>query len=443
VPQLPVGTYRVLLDNNQATLEVRPEAAEPVELTGLTPHTPRSPALIAVVVAAVILIVVLLRSSRFLLALVLAVATVVTSSVLVPSPTRPNGTWETCLSIMEGTPRERDLARRNCKVRTLLEMLGPRAENREEVESFLENNTDSICHEVAHLAGFYFSRVTPDPATASRAMMKGCNDGMAHGVLEALSLFNDDDEFLRVTNDMCAGFSDLQMQRTCAHGLGHATVWRTNGNLESAAEICMRTTDTRTYGMTFMFGRPTLPLTDGTFSSQAECISAATMEWADRWEFERREGATRTLIPELEEPMDACIREGLPETFYVGCYLGTSYRNRDTVEAAKRCNFVAPYPVSCFAALGDNLSLFTEANLGRELSPAIVVEFSSACLLANDRDAAEACSAAVAYRHMLDIKDVGYMTDLCADFDTILLQDCMRGTALARDVLLSRGYPVG
>lgn len=232
------------------------------------------------------------------------------------------------------------------------------------------------------------------------------------------------------------------MRRTCSHGLGHAMLWRTNGDLAKASDLCLRTVDLREGGQTEAFARKVLPVTDDVFSHRDECLSAAVMEWSDRWEFERRVGRPGSLIPELEEPMDVCLREGLTEIFYVGCYLGTNYRTRDAGEAARRCNETAAYPVSCFATIGDNLVLFTEANLGEELTEVRALAHAGACSLAEDPRASDACAAALSHRYLLNTRDGTKGESLCANVEPGLRDGCRRGLWIAADTLRGRGLEI-
>lgn len=440
LPQLPVGTFTVEIGAERATLRITPEAGTPIELDELGGRV--VPLLLSTAVLLLVLALMLrIRGrSRFLTLLLLPL---VALPLVYDDPGRQEvSSWESCAAYLTADPRETELLRRNCKVRFLLDMLGENGSGAAEVEAYMRQATDPVCHEVAHLVGFYFSRTTTDPLVASRALLPGCDDGMAHGVLEALSLFNDDEAFLAVTAELCDRFPGGAMRRTCSHGLGHAMLWRTNGDLLKAHELCLRTADLREGGQTEAFARKVLPVTDDVFSHRDECFSAAVMEWSDRWEFERRVGRPSSLLPALAEPMDICLREGLTEIFYVGCYLGTNYRTRDAAAAARRCNESAEYPVSCFAAIGDNLVLFTEANLGVELTELRALGHASACSLAVDPGAADACAAALAHRYLLNIRDGAKGESLCAKFEPGLSDGCRRGLLLAADTLRGRGFQI-
>ena len=437
LPQLPVGTFTVETGAGTASLIIAPEAGTPVELDHGGGRV--IPLLLSIAILLLLLAVVLrLRRRGRLLALLLLPLLVI--PVLYEGGEQQDvSSWESCAAYLTQNPRETELLRRNCKVRFLLGLLGENGSGAPQVEAYMRQATDPVCHEVAHLVGFYFSRTNPDPLVASKALLPGCDDGMAHGTLEALSLFNNDAEFLTITAELCDRFPGGAMRRTCSHGLGHAMLWRTNGDLIKAHDLCLRTEDLREGGQTEAFARKVLPVTDGEFSHRDECLSASVMEWADRWEFERRIGRPGSLLPELEEPMDVCLTEGLTEIFYVGCYLGTNYRTRDAGKAAARCNDFVTYPISCFAALGDNLVLFTEANLGVELTEMRALGHADACALADDLLASAACAAALSHRYILNTRDMYKGESLCSIMGPGLRDGCRRGLAIASDTLRDRG----
>ena len=438
LPQLPVGTYTLETSAGDAVLRITPEAGTPIELD--QDRTGRAvPFLLsaAVLLLAVALFLRVRHRARFAALLLLPAGLL---PLVYEADTGDDvSSWESCAAYFTPDARETELLRRNCKVRFLLGMLGEDGSGAPKVEAYMRQAADPVCHEVAHLVGFYFSRTSPDPEVALKALLPGCDDGMAHGVLEALSLFHDDEGFLDVTDRLCGRYPVGVMRRTCSHGLGHAMLWRTNGNLDLARDLCMRTEDLREDGQTEAFARKVLPVTDEMFSHRDECFSAAVMEWADRWEFERRVGRPGSLLPELEEPMDVCLEEGRTEIFYIGCYLGTNYRTRDAAAAADRCNDIAAYPVSCFAVVGDNLVLFLEANLGAELTEMRALGHARACSRADSDEASTACAAALAHRYLLNIRDLGKGESLCAKVETRLADGCGAGLRIAAETLRGRG----
>lgn len=440
LPQLPVGTFTVAIGAGTATLRVTPEAGAPVELDRRGGRV--VPLLLSTAVLLLVLAMVLRVRGRSRLFALLLLPVAALPMLYGDSEAKTVASWESCAAYLTPEPRETELLRRNCKVRFLLEMLRDDGSGSAHVEKYMRQATDPACHEVAHLVGFYFSRTNPDPLVASKALLPGCDDGMAHGVLEALALFNDDEQFLATTAELCGQLPGGAMRRTCSHGLGHAMLWRTNGDLAKSRELCLRTEDLRESGQTEAFARKVLPVTNEVFSHRDECFSAAIMEWADRWEFERRTGRTGAFLHATEEPMDVCLPEGLTELFYVGCYLGTNYRTRNASEAAYRCNEYSKYPVSCFAVIGDNLVLFLEANLGTELTEIRALEHARICARADDPLAGGACAAALSHRYILNTRDMSSGNRLCAKLGSGLRTDCRRGLEIAASTLRGRGFDI-
>ncbi len=436
VPQLPVGSYRVDGSAGSMSFRIDPESGEPVEISGLDSRTgsgfPWWVPLLALPGIA------LLRRRRAALLLALPVLLLAGAlSLTRPDPSR-SLTWQECDLLGASGGREQELLRRDCKVRYLLTTLGPDASGNREVATFMTTVTDQGCHEVAHLAGYYFSRINPDVDVARRAMLLGCNDGFAHGVLEALAVFTSDTGFVETTNEICESFEDQAYRRTCAHGVGHAMLWRTGGDLMETWDLCGTIRDERSDDMDVLFNR--FKLTDTRYSSRAECKSASIMEWSDRWRFEQFAGTSTVLSPVLEEPMDICIPgpgsvDLDEEMFQVGCYLGTNFRTRNPEKAAARCNEVAPYPVSCFAALGDNLAQFAPYGIGEREYFELARTIGQACTTAIEEAASFACARHLSYRFRVSVRSGSESAKLCSVLPARLGPGCVDGQRFAEDVL--------
>jgi hypothetical protein len=438
LPQLPVGSFLVTAPGFSAELRILPETGVPVELTGMSAGGRPIPGavLVALGTAGLLLGVLLRRRGRLVL---LGVVPILAAGGLAVLPAKPATglSWDGCSAYTSSVLREQEVLRRDCRVRVILDMLGVDGSGRDDVTAMLATNTDQTCHEVAHLAGFYFSRLTSDLDVASKGLILGCNDGMVHGVLEAVGMFSSDEEFVARSTGLCLDAGSERVRKTCAHGVGHASLWRTVGNLDSAWELCSNLDPGPDTRVEVLFNR--FRLTDTRYSAQVECRSAAVMEWADRWEFERIAGSTSVLVPALDEPMDICARYENEESFQVGCYLGTSYRTGDPTRAAERCNTEAPYPVSCFAVIGDNLVQFDPATLrDRGLDVEFAAEFSKYCRLAASGDAALACAKHLSMRFHLTLQSLPTSEELCATLDATLRPGCTEGITLASDLLAGR-----
>lgn len=438
LPQLPVGSFTVTAPGFSAELRILPEAGAPVEITGLSTGEPLVPAVAVTGIAIAGLLIGFLLRRRGRLALI-GLVPVLTAAGLAVLPSKPATglSWDGCDAYTSSIRREQEVLRRDCRVRVILNMLGTNGAGRDKVAAMLAGNTDQTCHEIAHLAGFYFSRITADLGAASKGLILGCNDGMVHGVLEAIGMFSSDEEFVARSADLCLVADSEHVRKTCAHGVGHAALWRTVGNLNNAWNICSNLDPGPDTNVEVLFNR--FRLTDTRYSAQVECRSAAVMEWADRWESERIAGSTSVLVPALAEPMDICTRYEVEESFQVGCYLGTSYRTGNPGLAAERCNTEAPYPVSCFAVIGDNLVQFNRIVLReRGLDVDLAAKFSRYCLLADSGDAAAACAKHLAMRFHLSLQSVPTSERLCEALAGTLRPGCRDGIDLAADLLAGR-----
>ena len=435
LPQLPVGSFVVAAPDFQATISIRPEAGTPVEIAGRIGQENRVPVFALVGLVGLGLTSALLLRRRPRLAALGVIPVVVAAALtFVPAPSAQGLSWEGCDVYSSTAGREGEILRRDCRVRALLELLRPDGSGRTEVAALLASTTEQGCHEIAHLAGFYFSRLNAAVPTAARGMILGCNDGMVHGVLEAIGMFSSDDEFIESTATLCRTAPSERERKTCAHGLGHAALWRTIGDLDTAWDLCQRIEHGPDDNVELLFNR--FRLTDTRYSARVECLSASVMEWADRWEFEQRAGAESVVVPDLDEPMDICTRYEVEEAFQVGCYLGTNYRTRDPGLAAARCNSEAPYPVSCFATLGDNIVLFNDGNLGQtRLTVDLAARFSGFCTQALDPAAAAECVRHLALRFQLSVQSRVESAELCAAVRVDLQAACQAGVAFAEDVL--------
>ena len=263
--------------------------------------------------------------------------------------------------------------------------------------------------------------------------------GLGDGVLEARGLFRSDEEFLRDVDAVCADSDDVRFRRTCAHGVGHAMFWRTGADLDQTWSLCDRIRDERSDDLEVLFNR--FVLSDTRYSSRAECKSASVMEWADRWGFERINGVPTVLSPVLDEPMDVCLRYESEEMFQVGCYLGTNYRSDDPVKAALRCEEDAPYPVSCFATLGDNLGRFALNNLDGIDDAGylrLALSVGDACMLAGDDDAAFACARHLAFRYFVSVQKEQVASRLCDRLAGRLQAGCRSGLQFGAEVLAAK-----
>jgi len=108
-----------------------------------------------------------------------------------------------------------------------------------------EGDWDLRCHGLSHDIGAYGWKTELDPETLVDSGTLSCNFGYFHGILETMGTYVTDEKFsetaLLVCDRLVERFSvspDGIGARDCAHGVGHAVMWRHNGNLTRAAPVC-------------------------------------------------------------------------------------------------------------------------------------------------------------------------------------------------------------
>jgi hypothetical protein len=443
IPQLPVGSFELTWPGGSRLIEVKSEASSPWGYPGQTsgPAVPVMPFVILGV--GVVCAGLALRKNRRLALVVCLGALSIGGALLARAAPPSDGTigarvlnWEQCAATAGNASYLQAQANlRDCRAHYFISILETKDFTR--MADVLKKTTESSCHTVAHLAGFSFYRAYPVPDTLLDSLVPGCTDGMIHGMMEAMSLYYEETEYAVNIDQICSGIDDVSKARSCYHGVGHSMLWRTNGNLDAAWRLCEVVPDRRSPGPEKAFTR--IPLTENEFSSRLECKSASTMEWADRWGVERETSAERTLLPELEEPMDICKRGPSGELFQVGCYLGTNYRTLNPSEAARRCNDVASFPISCFAVLGDNVVHFTRISQGVAPTPEIIAGHAAVCRQALDPAAQYACTQSVARQFSYVVSSATLGSAVCVLLPTQQQPACRAGVEETRVSYAARG----
>ncbi len=247
-----------------------------------------------------------------------------------------------------------------------------------DVAALMSTNRDPMCHDVAHRTSFHIWRTTRDADLAAKLLIPGCDDGLIHGVAESIATFTADRDLADELIAFCTSAKEQFQIRACLHGGGHATIWRTNGDLEQAWEICRE-----------------IPrdLVDS-YDASEECMGSAVMEWADRWSTQKRQGK-RLVRPDLDEPMALCLDGPDTHTFRQGCYLGTNHRTGDAAHAANWCLERETQTAACFSAVGENLPYFETPQTAIKLTPDRALHHAQACGLAPDDVAKEECARAM------------------------------------------------
>lgn len=443
IPQLPVGSFKLTWPGGSRLIEVKSEASSPWGYPGRASGI-AVPVMPFVVLGVGTLCAILAMRRNRRLALLVCLGTLSIGGALLARAAPPSdGTqgasvlnWEQCAATAGNASYLQAQANlRDCRAHYFISILETRDFTR--MADVLAKTTESSCHTVAHLAGFSFYRAYPVPDTLLDSLIPGCTDGMIHGMMEAMSLYYEETEYATNIDRICSGIDDVSKARSCYHGVGHSMLWRTNGNLDAAWLLCEVAPDRRSPGPEKAFTR--IPLTEHEFSSRLECKSASTMEWADRWGAEREASAERTLLPELDEPMDICTRGPSEELFQVGCYLGTNYRTMNPSEAARRCNDVASFPISCFAVLGDNVIHFTRGSQGVAVTPEIVAGHAAVCRQALDPAAQYACTQSVLRQFTYVVSSATLGSAVCALLPTQQRLACRAGVDETRANYTARG----
>ena len=103
----------------------------------------------------------------------------------------------------------------------------------------------SKCHTTLHYLGQEEYKIIKD---TSRALSLGtpiCFAGFYHGVLEAYliesGLINDNEKLAKELPSLCGGEDNFALKKSyneCLHGLGHALMFATNGELPGSLKLC-------------------------------------------------------------------------------------------------------------------------------------------------------------------------------------------------------------
>lgn len=307
----------------------------------------------------------------------------------------------------------------SCKVSALTDRL-VRGEY-DAVRDAISRSNDPACHEITHRSSYHIWRTTRDETKAARMLIPGCDDGLIHGISEAMATFATDAEFPLLLGAFCSVTDEAFARGACLHGGGHAAVWRTNGDLDASFALCERFPDA---GLEY--------------DVASECKGSAVMEWSERWSRERNQGGA-TLMPRVDEPMRLCVEGPANETFRLGCYLGTNFRTGDASAAAKWCTDNETFVAPCFEALGENLPYFETPMTTIPLTLERGLNHLGSCARAPDTDTRAGCvrSAVRVYSVMrLSHREGALLCDKALPADAAACRD---GVTDAEKRLAARG----
>lgn len=421
VPQLPTGGFTVSWPGGKLSVDVRDAGEKRFDyVTRQEQDVPNRYYLLVLAAGLPIGIWLLVRKRKAAAALV-CVGTAILSSALWLStsetpPLYGQLAWDVCA--ME---QQLDI-QINCKVESILDHI-----NNGEftmLKELVAANKDPACHEATHRASFHTWRTTRDAELAKSILIPGCDDGLIHGIAESIATFTPDKDLADVLLDFCTSAQEEFQKRACLHGSGHATIWRTNGDILRAWDICKEMPATVPPGI----------------NVYDECLGSSVMEWSDRWGDGARRGAV-TVTPNMKEPMEICLEGPNNYLFRSGCYMGTNHRTGNASHAAKWCIEKESQGQldACFSAIGENLPYYETPLTRTELTPAMAVNHAKNCDLASTSAAKDACVMALSrvFTSMKVSKTLG--NQVCQALPTQLLPACLDGIRQAETSYEQRG----
>lgn len=359
-PQLARGRFRITVGGQERLLTItdqtgnsRPVGTKPAD-TGGFPYFPVGLLLVGVGVGA------LLPGWKRTLGLVPVVLAVV--ALQQPGTDRDHVlTWGECDAAWKAEkPTEKGyFARRDCHAEYLLHLL--EKNDSATIEKTLAGNTNfSLCHDVTQLAGLeYMRKHRIEPSLLARTAVPGCIDGVVHGAVAAWSMYRPDDSFMAEVSGLCAALDTTRSQRSCLHGLGHAALNRSNGDLYEAWELCANAPRIHNHGEVRIIPGYTLP--ESEYASDDDCRGAAIMDWTNRLNVKRLLSPRIRVAPEREDMSEICPELPDGRIARILCYLATNFREQDPGAAAAFCRESAPNQEDCYAALGHNVARFLTA----------------------------------------------------------------------------------
>jgi hypothetical protein len=273
------------------------------------------------------------------------------------------------------------------------------------------------CHEVAHYLGQLGWRQVASLEDAVKVGTVSCSFGYFHGMLESMGTYLDDATFAEQILTVCPmvattffpddASGNAGPGRECVHGIGHASMWRTNEDLPRAVPVCAA-----------LQAEP----------DREECIAGATMSWIFAREQARAEGTERDLpLPRVATPLELCAPpygEATPGCVE-GALTGTTFE--EYTLAVAWCAERDALAATCASTLVRRL-VYWENNKINDLVGAA----QSLCQeLATNEYLSSTCIERFSWLHMYRGREYETTRALCAR--TYQLEACLRGIALFYD----------
>jgi hypothetical protein len=269
------------------------------------------------------------------------------------------------------------------------------------------------CHDPAHYLGHFAGRVDEPIAELVAYGTLTCSFGYFHGLLEVLGTYSTDEAFPRTAQEVCrlleASFEGevrLQDIRECAHGIGHAAMWRTNEDYGRAREVCA--------GL-------------GTPEKVDECISGAVMSWVFAKEQALKTGRVDELPePRVGNPVELCAppHGDLGAGCVDGALMGVEFA--DFESSLDWCRANLSVAEVCGRSLSRNVMAWELRGLtsATELLPGLCES------LVTDSYQESSCLSDGAFFHMYFIRDFERAKEFCASVRPDKVADCRRGIAV-------------
>lgn len=423
LPQLPMGRFVASWEGGKFTMDVSNAGQASFDYSEKSTDDANVPYHFLLLAAGFATGLLVFKRSRKLATLVVTSTLLLSAGVwrttAEPRTLYGQVAWDACNLEPNGD------AATSCKVNTLLKHIHDGQVPA--LAALVASNNDPLCHEVVHRVGFHTWRTTRDTALAQSIMVPGCDNGLIHGIVESMATFTEDEKFPELLLEFCAANADEFAKRACLHGGGHATIWRSNGDITRAWELCEKLPTGRIPGV----------------NVYDECMGSSVMEWADRWKEGQKNGKL-TVLPETAEPMELCLMGPDSRLFKSGCYMGTNYRTGNAANAARWCveEESAVHLDACFMAVGENLPYFELPLIVTpdiKLLPSMALNHSTACSMAPTVSARDACMTALSrvYVTMRLSKSEG--NEVCRTVSQELAPACLNGIQEAETAFRLQG----
>jgi hypothetical protein len=279
------------------------------------------------------------------------------------------------------------------------------------------------CHDVAHYLGQASLRTDFDAERLVEVGTISCSFGYFHGLLEVLGTYSSDDDFPARALELCLELGERfavvaadGSDRECAHGIGHAAMWRYNEDLERARPVCAA-------------------LPEDTWVE--ECDSGVVMSWVFARESSRSAGRPEDApSPLVEKPLDLCTPPYAQPTSGCidGALSGTLRAEYDDTLAW--CVARPEFGDICTNGLARRLTAWQIEDAGFDM----VGETGRLCsALYTERAGVDECVANVSWAHLYFLRDYPRTEQFCRELGDALTRACRDGVLRFYETLLRRG----